>query len=304
MGPDADLLTRWKLNVAPDEVEAFLRDTAATDIDNAMLCDWGNYYGTLLWNGMYQIARFGQFVNCKPTDDEALSQALFGYQTPYMQAVRPLMEAQYNYSKEYSKLPGNVRAEKHETAAIFNIEALKNIMILGSTFSPEVAKDFANAAAKTRDLLEDWTAASDIEARCKKSLAFAACYAEAMAVVLRLASETKKVHHEAASLQYTEPQKYSELLHKVQSDFYAAAAKVDGWREALSEAIADTGHTVEDLDRLAQTKNKFEKLAKVLNYFDVGGSDYNNYIALFDWRKVVYDAFDVAFPYTYSYIEH
>ena len=304
VGPDADLMTRWKLNVAPDEVEAFLRDTAAIDIDNAMLCDWGNYYGTLLWNGMHQIARFGQYVNCKPTDDEVLSQTLFGRQTPYMQAMQALMEAQYNYSKEYSKLPGNVKAEKHETAAIFNVDALKNTIIYGSVFSPEVVEGFANAADKAKGLSEGWTAASDIEARCKKSLAFAACYAEAMAVVLRLAGETKKVHREAAPLQYTEPQKYSELIKKEQSDFYAAAGKVDGWIDALREAITDTGHTAEDLDRLAETKKRFESLAKVLDYFDVGGVDYNNEIALVDWAQLVFEAFGVVYPYTYSYMEH
>lgn len=304
VGPDSDLSTRWRLNVAPDEVEAFLRDTAAIDIDNAMLCDWGNYYGTLLWNGMHQIARFGQYVNCEPTNDEALSQVLFGRQTPYMQAMRTLMEAQYNYSKEYSKLPGKIRAEKHETAAVFKTEALKDMLIFGSVLSPEVAEGFVNAAAKAKDLLEGWMTASDIEERCKKSLVFAACFAEAMAMILRLVGETKNLYRAAAPLQYTEPQKYSEILHQVQSDFCAAAREVDGLREVLSEAIADTGHTAEDLDRLTENKNRLEKSAKVLDYFDVGGSDYNKYIALYDWRNLVYDAFDVVFPYTYSYIEH
>ena len=282
-------LMRWKCeeDVAGDEVEAFLIDAQKQGAYDAMLTDWENYRGHLIWNNLHVIARFGRYVNGKGLSDEELTQALFGRNTPYMECMHILMDAQKEHYRQYQKLPGFLVKHQHGTDGIFNCLALCKLLQCGDLLGENLADIFNEAETKVKEIIADWKTESPLEDRCKRHLYFAADYAKATAVTLRLASKTKALYKQISYEQYRNPEKYSEMLHKVQADFTDFANSYPDWIVSLENAISDSGHTRRDIDEMKNVKALVEKLVIRLDDFDIHGVEYNKKLALPSWKALL-----------------
>ncbi|MBP3627484.1 MAG: family 20 glycosylhydrolase [Clostridia bacterium] len=292
MCPWKELLP-WKCeeDVAADEVEAFLTDAQKHGVYDAMLTDWENYRGHLIWNNMHSVARFGRYVNGESLEDKALNTAIFSRETPYMECMHILMDAQKQHYREYQKLPGKLVKHQHGTDGIFNPLALCKLLQCGDLLSESLTEKFEEAEKKVKKLLEGWKVESKLEDRCKRHLYFAADYAKATAVTLRLANETKALYKETSYEQYKNPEKYSQMLHKVQEDFKSFAEGYDEWITSLSNAISDSGHTRKDIKELKNVKSLTEKLVVCLDDYDIDGGQYNKKLALPGWKELLSSTF-------------
>lgn len=259
-------LEPWKCeqDVAADEVEAFLQDAESVGVYDAMLCDWENYGGHLLWNSMHQVARFGRFVNQKTIVDDALSQALFGQDTPYMECMHELMRAQKLYYEETKKMPGKLAKHQHSVDGLFDKRILCKVLQCGGCMSHSLGDEFIKAADKVTSLLFGWAIKTPVEELCRDSLKFAVCYARATAVILNIAKEAPMFYHKAAEAQYVRDEEFLTYLRKIRTCFATFISESGNWRRELENAIKNTGHTGQDVTDMLQVIRAMEDLQNVL----------------------------------------
>lgn len=284
---------RWRYDkdVAPDEVEAFLIDSQKQDVYDAMLTDWENYQGHLMWNSLHIIARFGQFVNGKGLSDKELSCCLFDRDTPFMECMHIIMGVQKQHYAEAEKLPGRYYKHTHIMDGVFLTDALNKTLQCGDCMSAELAVFYEQAASKVNKLLSDWNPISDLEDRCKRSLQFAAAYSQSMSEILNLAHKTKALYRKASFEQFKNPKKYSEMLARISDSFSTFAKHYTEWIEVFENAIKDSGHTRNDIRLLNNVKQHIEKLVIRLADFDVQGIEYKKGLALLSWNVLLCEIF-------------
>ena len=279
----------WKVpcDIAADEVEAFLTDGQEQGVYDALLTDWENYRGHLIWNNMNSVARFGQFVNNKALDDNTLNNVVFGRQTPYMECAHILMDVQKIGYTEYEKLPGRFVNHQHGQDFIFDSLALCKILQCGYLLREDLGSLYIDAAKKVEENLSTWQTKGSLEDRCKRSMQFAAAYAKAVGSVYNMAHRLKETYRNASFQQYENEQKYSQLLRCVKQEFIAFADSYDSFIESLQNAISDSGHTRRDIKELKNTKALIEKMAASLDDYDIGGCEFEEGIALPSFKELL-----------------
>lgn len=278
----------WKvISIGPDEVEAFLIDGQEQECYDALLTDWENYQGHLIWNSLHMIARFGQFVNNKDLSDAQLNEVIFGKTTPYMKIMYKMMEAQAFFYEELDKLPGRFVAHQHGVDGIFSLSAMSKTLQCGDSMSEEVIQIFEKTANEVEDILKKWDVDSSLEYRTKRHLQFAVCYTRAVSKMLSIAHYTKKTYREASLVQFKNPQKYAELLTNVCTDFVEFANYYNVLKITLENAIKDSGHTKNDIGMLDIMKEKLEKLIMNIEHFSLLGKEYKKNISLPSWTRII-----------------
>lgn len=284
----------------PDEVEALLVD-AEEEIEarNAFLTDWENFNGSSLWNSLHLIARFGQYINGKPLDDDSLMQCLFGRSTPYMECIRAIMDAQnFQYKEFRDHMVGRYLAHAHEVDAVYAPLFMNKIFQCADLLSPDLITAFYDAAAIGQKALDRWEPQSDFEEFCKRNMQFSVLFTEVTAWLFDIGTNTKAQYREASELQYSSPEKYSALLHQVQQRFYDLCDKYNDLISAHKKGFEGTGQTQQDIERLVEVQVLVRKLGDYITPYDINGSKYQQHISLPSWPKLLSDVlgeYDIYF---------
>ena len=287
----AELSWDSSIDIHPEEVEAFIEDSAKSGVSDVMLCDWENYFGHTLWNGAHTIARCGCFINEKGVDDLTLSHTIFGKETPYMEAIHLLTEVQHKYIKQCEKLPGRFLTHQRGVDFIFEERAFSKFFLCGEYFSKELADEFYNASEKVENLLDNWDAKTDIEILCKNNLKFACVFARAISASINISNAKREDYKEAALIQFSDAKKYDMLMNSVISDFEKLSDMYVNLIETLETAIYGTGHTADDIKALNDMREKVNTLCQELKKYTSDGEYYTKGIALRSWQCLIADSF-------------
>ena len=245
--------------VQPDEIEAFYQDALAEGCLSAMYCNWGNEEARPpMWSNLVPMARTSLFltgqIEAKERCDEKIEELLFGRVTPYTNCT-------YRFQNEVQRLSDIPLGWFQDMRrSLFTPSALRRQLINAQKELPDFTVSLdAPLRSIEKDLLE-WFPASSLEEKGRTALMANAAMTRAGAAIID-AGCSYTCYQQAARLQFSAPSVASQLVLQVKNAFLLAASQVRAFSDVFAAAISGTGHTKDDLARLAKTASLLEECA-------------------------------------------
>ncbi len=259
-----------KIPVKPYEIEAFLADQVANEDDQTnlqgLITHWEATQGRDLWGQWSALARAGLYMKGEleagEQNDEALEKALFGRVTPYTELTNLIQEeihgAIINPGVTTVSTVGNLRR------ALFTcpqfIDTVNKLAVDGAEYHDAVN----TATEKAEKWLKAWEPQNEFEKHCVVSMNSILSMIRAANALSLAAASCKEYYTAAAELQFTEPQKAKELVHKFADGFKAVNERITAYKGDLKKLIDCTGHSDTDLIKLDITMDNINRIVACL----------------------------------------
>ncbi len=255
------LKARKDIPVKPDEVEAFFDDAKNEGVYNGMLTNWENAFGRNMWAVWTAIARGGLFMNGEIASgeeaDEKIELALFGRITPYSALTHLFQDEIQRKDLDFDWFM-NMRS------ALFELHNLEPLLLKAMQKNPAFPEEYDAVLQKAEALLASWIPESPFEEKCRLGMKGVTEIVRTGNTLIK-AGRTYSLYKKAAVLQFSSPEQAKALLGEVIAAFHGAIDAMDALSAVFAEAIAGTGHTKADFDRIADIRAALALLVKELS---------------------------------------
>ena len=255
------LHSRKDIPVKPDEVEALLEDARDAGVYAGMITNWENCTGRNIWGQWTAFARGGLYMNgriaAREENDDLIEAMLFGRKTPYS-AVTHLLQDKIPYEEDanYRESYFIMRKALFYPGAII---ALYEYLAKRKT----TTVDLTAVASEAEQMLDTWQPQGEFEELCANAM-YAICGMIKAADAVARAVDGQREYYRAALIQFEAPSEAKELLLGIAASFRLAITSVKDYSVLLERAIANTGHTKNDLVILGETCEKLAAIADVI----------------------------------------